>query len=234
MEILYAALSLIGGSLGAFLSSYLSEKGKNLATKSDIEEITEKVESIKSDFAKDQEILRAELNLLVSEQTGIHADIKKAVYEYWDCLILLLSLSDYTRSEITEERVQEFVHFEREIDRVSDELQLKQTRLYLLISDEELNDLTEELVSDCSKLGAKFVLFLIKSRPFFEQLAIIYNAPSTDQTKYQEHTASVLRLEQEFDRETKEIAEKLDVNIKKFKEHAHMLLFKRKDLSVQS
>ena len=50
----------VGAVLGAgivyffiksFLPTYLSEKGKNLATKEDIASITDKVESVKTDYA---------------------------------------------------------------------------------------------------------------------------------------------------------------------------------------
>ena len=45
---------LIGGGLllKSYLSSYFSKKGRNLATKEDIREITEKVEAVRTDYAK--------------------------------------------------------------------------------------------------------------------------------------------------------------------------------------
>jgi hypothetical protein len=46
---------------GALLVSYFTEKGKNLATKEDIEHITDKVEAVKSQYAGELEKLRSEL-----------------------------------------------------------------------------------------------------------------------------------------------------------------------------
>jgi hypothetical protein len=46
--------SFIAGGVGAFLGTYLQQKGKNLATREDISEITRKVESIKTDLAAKQ------------------------------------------------------------------------------------------------------------------------------------------------------------------------------------
>ena len=43
-----------------FLPSYFSEKGKNLATKEDIETITEKVESVRSGYAQVLEELKSD------------------------------------------------------------------------------------------------------------------------------------------------------------------------------
>lgn len=51
-EILYLAIAfLVGLFVREFLPSYLREKGKNLATKEDVEKITHSVESVKSDYA---------------------------------------------------------------------------------------------------------------------------------------------------------------------------------------
>src|SRR5579862_6505736 len=44
-----------------YLPSYLGEKGKNLATKEDIELITDKIEAVKALHAQDLELVRAAL-----------------------------------------------------------------------------------------------------------------------------------------------------------------------------
>jgi hypothetical protein len=55
MSVIYFLLVIAGVTIGLVLRSYLpayfGEKGKNLATREDIEEITGKIESIKHDFA---------------------------------------------------------------------------------------------------------------------------------------------------------------------------------------
>lgn len=44
----------------AYLASYIREKGKNLATREDIQEITDKIESVKISYAKELEVLKSE------------------------------------------------------------------------------------------------------------------------------------------------------------------------------
>lgn len=44
-----------------YLPSYAKEKGKNLATRKDIEEITDKIESVKTEYAKQLEGLKSHL-----------------------------------------------------------------------------------------------------------------------------------------------------------------------------
>jgi hypothetical protein len=52
-------LTIIAAGLGAYLSTYLREKGKNLATKEDIGELTRIVEEIKNEHAKELELLKS-------------------------------------------------------------------------------------------------------------------------------------------------------------------------------
>ncbi|ELU4011434.1 hypothetical protein QPB16_004371 [Vibrio vulnificus] len=63
-----------------FLFSYSSEKGKNLATKEDIEDITRKVESTKNEYIADIERLKVELSL-VSRKHDILLDEKIRVFK---------------------------------------------------------------------------------------------------------------------------------------------------------
>jgi hypothetical protein len=47
-----ALVAIPAGWLGSLINSYFNEKGKNVATKEDIEEITEKIEFVKNRFEK--------------------------------------------------------------------------------------------------------------------------------------------------------------------------------------
>jgi hypothetical protein len=66
MELIIAGV--IGLLLGLFLKDYLptyfQQKGKNLATKEDIKEITDKVESVKTAYARELELFKHEITVL--------------------------------------------------------------------------------------------------------------------------------------------------------------------------
>lgn len=59
---------MLGFGIRHLLSGYLVEKGKNLATKEDISEITELVETVKESFTANLELLKWEL----SKKSNIH------------------------------------------------------------------------------------------------------------------------------------------------------------------
>lgn len=70
------AVAIIGVILKQHLPSYLKEKGKNLATKEDIAEITDKVERVKTQYASDIEKLKSDLQ----NQTQL-VERKREVYD---------------------------------------------------------------------------------------------------------------------------------------------------------
>lgn len=65
--------------LNKYLPAYFLEKGKNLATKEDIEPITSKIESIKTDYAKVIEDIRSNNQLKLAEIER-ERNIRKEVY----------------------------------------------------------------------------------------------------------------------------------------------------------
>jgi hypothetical protein len=69
-NIVFYPLTIVLSIGGAWFISYFREKGKNLATKEDISEITRKVESIKADFAAKQHFsqIRYEREMKVFEE----------------------------------------------------------------------------------------------------------------------------------------------------------------------
>ena len=62
MVVLVAAVAFLSGMLlREFLPGYLHEKGKNLATKEDVAEITKKIEEVRHGYTAEIERLRVGL-----------------------------------------------------------------------------------------------------------------------------------------------------------------------------
>lgn len=110
-----------------YLFSYSSEKGKNLATKEDIGEITNKIEIVKLDYAQQLESTRAELSSqlnthgfryekeyeVLSDLTGYLVDVRNASLN----LRPILDFVDPTKNkeEIKRERLQKFFEASRDL-----------------------------------------------------------------------------------------------------------------------
>lgn len=75
VQTLSAPLSLIGGFFLLYWNGYISERGKNLATKKDIKKITRKIETVKS-----------EIDVLKENQIGVQALRREAIVTYFEKL----------------------------------------------------------------------------------------------------------------------------------------------------
>ena len=99
--VLIIAFSAIGGFLGA----YLKKKAENLATKEDIEDITKKIEDIRSQYSKQLELHKASLQL--SNQLKLAALDKRLekhqeAFTLWRRLLFSLRDEDKIGSAIDE------------------------------------------------------------------------------------------------------------------------------------
>lgn len=73
---------IIGGFfLKSYLPGYFQKKGENLATKEDIKEITEKVEGIKAEYAKQLELYKNEINL-IEKRRELSAQVVDLINRY--------------------------------------------------------------------------------------------------------------------------------------------------------
>ncbi len=100
---------IIGLFFRSFFPSYFKEKGKNLATKEDIEGITNKIERIRSEYSSNLELVKAELN----KQLHIHKISSEKEFEIlselWRALAQLKNATSSLRPEgdIIDERISE-------------------------------------------------------------------------------------------------------------------------------
>lgn len=113
--ILLQILALVGiGALGLllyrYLPAYAGQKGKNLATKEDIAEITRRIEGVKSDYAHELEGVRA----AIGSRLGIHQfryqrefeillQLSEKIVELRDATVMLRPESEYVDPEESEE-----------------------------------------------------------------------------------------------------------------------------------
>jgi len=78
---------LLGLLVGPWLRSYLQKKGKNFATKEDVKDITDRVESVRSIHAQQLEQVRTELvkhSDLVSRKRTVYTRLSKSMRVFID------------------------------------------------------------------------------------------------------------------------------------------------------
>jgi hypothetical protein len=85
---LFVSIAVVGWLIRFYLPGYMGEKGKNLATKEDIAEITNKIEQVKVEYAKQLELYKSDIwqtqqrYLQMQEEAKLKVDVfKKAVVD---------------------------------------------------------------------------------------------------------------------------------------------------------
>lgn len=109
MNSLYVILASL---FGAFLGSYFKQKGKNIATKEDISEITSKIEDVKHEYAQQLESTKAELSSRLEnngfryqKEYEILSELNSLLVEVRDASANLRPLIDFVDPEKKEDQV---------------------------------------------------------------------------------------------------------------------------------
>jgi hypothetical protein len=127
--------------------SYLAEKGKNLAQKEDIEEITNKIEGIKSLYKKESDLLKEQISHLLDIQSSHRTEERNAIihfhetYYHWIYTILEIPVDSYNFNTINLllDKKAELQDYFININKAS-------ARMVLLVKNDELIGLSNELI----------------------------------------------------------------------------------------
>jgi hypothetical protein len=103
-SLVFYPLTIVLSIGGAWLISYLLEKGKNLATKEDISEITHKVESIKADLAAKQHFTRIRFD----SEMGIYQKVWPVLVDFHRVVYLGPSVQTNYKEDYNESRKRVF------------------------------------------------------------------------------------------------------------------------------
>lgn len=134
-EIILQAIIIIIGLYLAFFKSYFQEKGKNLATKEDIEEITKKVEKIKSDL---EYLTQFKIGLTVEERNSLVNCYEK--YSYW-----LNTCFDTYFGGINEENLTKLQETDARLSDAKFQYELAESRMQLFVNNEALSKLLSDI-----------------------------------------------------------------------------------------
>jgi len=80
---LLLSLFLVGQFVIMFLISFIKQKGKNLADKNDIHNLTQIVEDVKSKFTNENEHLKAALSILVDKKNKSYTQEQQAIIAFY-------------------------------------------------------------------------------------------------------------------------------------------------------
>jgi len=134
-QIILEAIIILLGLYLAFFKSYFQEKGKNIATKEDIEEITEKVETIKHNLLFGTQ---SKLSLQNEERNALINCYEK--FSYW-----LNTSTDLYFGGINEQNQSKLEDIEDKLQAANFEFELAQGKMELFVNNQELTTLIDEI-----------------------------------------------------------------------------------------
>lgn len=130
----------------SLLPSYFAEKGKNLATKEDISEVTELVESAKVVFTTETEKLKANLAFLTTVEVGLISEERNAIIDanvkYFRWLNLLV---DPSLNSVNVNSNEELLKFRSLLGEYFNDFNNSQTKFNLFVQNEALVNFTYTL-----------------------------------------------------------------------------------------
>ena len=136
----------------AFFKSYLTEKGKSAALKEDIQVLTREVETVKNEFLKEQEILKTDLQRILSNEISYRDEERNALINYhgiintWLYSILEVGYGNYNKSNL-----EQFIEVRKKNESFYAKAGIAKAKISLLIEDKEVREAAWELYSSALK-----------------------------------------------------------------------------------
>lgn len=149
---IYAVIFIIGLLLGKFLPSYMLEKGKNLATKEDIGEITAIVESSKVDYVKQIESFKQELSKEIHKYSE---DVKIQSSNNYNKYIKLYS--KLYQAVIQSEYLKEIMNIDESFEKIPF-VELHRSRTNESWNKDGYSKTTTKIEDDLTKLNKKYLI----------------------------------------------------------------------------
>lgn len=130
-----------------YLQSYVSESAKSNIQKRDIEELTEKVESVKAIYTKENELIKYQLNQLLSLKEQHRNEERNALmkfhatYIHWIYLLQGVNLVDYNSSNLDE-----LLEKKLTLNNFFYEIHVARANVLLIVNNQEIIDKTYVLI----------------------------------------------------------------------------------------
>lgn len=154
-QIILTTINLLLLAWLTFFKSYFDKKGSNLADKQDIAEITQKIEGVKQEFSDKNELLKANLQHIISNQIQHSNEQRNAIIGFYDSFskwvnvgLMSTKIADYSSLN-----VDELIAKERSLDQFFTETSITQGRISLLVENPEIITVSLNLVGETLKFN---------------------------------------------------------------------------------
>lgn len=145
----FTIFAIIAG-LVQYIITYFKEKGKNLATKEDIGDITTEIKSIESKFLHETEKLKADLLLHTTLSTNIFSEERNAIAEFTKSLVAWVN-SYQKNFKLENGNIDGFLE---DISLAQEKCNLTHALLLIMINNQNLIDCACKLMTNVNRFNA--------------------------------------------------------------------------------
>ena len=162
----------------AFLKSYFQEKGKNVATKEDVEEITSLVESVK-----------LQLQFSLQAKLSFRAEEHQALVDYFSkCSAWLSAITNWSAVDIDKDNPSRLAGIRSELDMLHQDFALAAGKLELFVENEDIQSQHGPLVIETLKFQhcAHLATFDIEAIHLEAKQSLLTTPPEAQAERYRE------------------------------------------------
>lgn len=148
---------ICGWLIKNYFPAYFSEKGKNLATKEDIGEITDKIERTRIQYLAAIEKVKSELTVSAAHKTKLKEKEREALLDFFEnCVILLSEKLLYNFGDLTYSESKQLMEYDKSVNTLFTQTFICYHRLILYLpNDNPLLSASHNLID--SVLSARIV-----------------------------------------------------------------------------
>jgi hypothetical protein len=193
----------------AFFKSYFHEKGKNIATKEDIKEITGLVETIKNQI---HYTTQSKFSLRIEERNALVKHYEK--YNYW-----LNTLLDTYFGGINEENKLKLKELEQKLNDARFKYEIATGRKEVFVDNKEIDELVEYLKTKTLELHNTIDMSISELEYWFFEVETMRKTTPIEQqvSKYRELTDKRLNMMKKNNKDKFEIYKEIAPKVEQFK-----------------
>jgi hypothetical protein len=176
---------VIGLLIYKYLPSYFNEKGKNLATKEDIADITKIVEKTRSEFINETERLKASLQIQAKTHQSLIDEERQALMSYYEKYYFWLqSIMDSSFGGADPSKSDQILAYLAKIQAAYNHVHLGEARMDLFVDNEELinarNNVKMEVLAKLYPSALICIFALVQINQEIERLSFMNNNKMLD------------------------------------------------------
>lgn len=193
-NILNIAIPLILLGAGYYLKRYLTKKAENIATKEDIGEITDQIETIRKEHQSELEILKATLKLQTSQQESLLEAQRVALLAFFESTVSIITGKLDFPIQLTDSIDYNFLlEHERTVLRSFSDLQVAYFRLHLYAGYyTELNKLARQVIDRAIVARDSFKIQYAKIKQWAAQQVEVNGKKSTPKELIKTYNSDII------------------------------------------